>query len=266
MVKISQREREISPSCRRDPHTYILWSLRRRPSASARFVRDQGPPIASRHDMTLPFTADEFFDVFAAYNARLWPVALILWVVTAYAVMRSRDGATRPGFIPGVLAFHWVWSGLAYHAAFFSRINPAAWMFAGLFVLEGGLLTWYGVVHHRFQLRRGSSCRQALSWALIAYALLYPAIARAEGHAFPRLPIFGVPCPTTILTIGFLLAADRSLPRLVAVIPLLWACIGGSAAFLFGVRADLMLLASATILAVDTILRPTGLDDSRLAR
>ena len=87
------------------------------------------------------------------------------------------------------------------------------------------------------------------------YTLLYPAIARAEGHAFPRLPIFGVPCPTTILTIGFLLAADRSLPRLVAVIPLMWAFIGGSAAFLFGVRADLMLLASGVALAVD-LVRP----------
>ena len=26
--------------------------------------------------MTLPFTRDEFFDVFAAYNQRLWPFAL----------------------------------------------------------------------------------------------------------------------------------------------------------------------------------------------
>jgi hypothetical protein len=64
-----------------------------------------------------------------------------------------------------------------------------------------------------------------------------------------------VPCPTTILTIGFLLAVDRSLPRLVAVIPLLWAFIGGSAAFLFGVRADLMLLAAGVALAVD-LIRP----------
>ena len=83
--------------------------------------------------------------------------------------------------------------------------------------------------------------------------MLYPAIARAEGHAFPRLPTFGVPCPTTILTIGFLLAADRSLPRLVAVIPLVWAVIGGSAAFLLGVRADLMLVAAGIALAVDMI-------------
>jgi len=90
--------------------------------------------------------------------------------------------------------------------------------------------------------------------------LLYPAIVRAEGHAFPRLPTFGVPCPTTILTIGFLLAADRSLPRLVAVIPFVWAFIGGSAAFLLGVRADLMLLAAGIALAVGMI-RPRRAKD-----
>jgi uncharacterized protein DUF6064 len=204
--------------------------------------------------MTLPFTGDEFFDVLAAYNERLWPFVLMLWLVTAYAVvMLARARPVRPWLIAGLLAFHWAWSGLAYHAAFFSRINPAAWVFAGLFLLEAGLLVWYGVVHHRFQVSRGPIFQQVLSCGLIGYALLYPAIARAEGHAFPRLPIFGVPCPTTILTIGLLLAADRSLPRLVAVVPLIWAFIGGSAAFLFGVRADLMLLAAGLALAVDLI-------------
>jgi len=206
--------------------------------------------------MTLPFTSAEFFDVLAAYNGRLWPFALTLWLLTAAAVIAlARARPVRPWFVPGLLALHWAWSGMAYHAAFFSRINPAAWVFSGLFVLEAGLLVWYGVAHQRFLLSRGSFFQQALSWGLVAYALLYPAIARAQGHAFPRLPTFGVPCPTTILTIGLLLAADRSLPRLVAVIPLMWAFIGGSAAFLFGVRADLMLIAAGVALAVDLIRR-----------
>jgi hypothetical protein len=100
----------------------------------------------------------------------------------------------------------------------------------GVFVLEAGLLVWHGVVHQRFQLSRGPSFQRVLSWGLIAYALLYPAIARADGHAFPRL---------------------------VAVVPLIWAFIGGSAAFVFGVRADLMLLACGVALAVD-LIRPRG--------
>jgi hypothetical protein len=155
--------------------------------------------------------------------------------------------------MPAVLAVHWAWSGLAYHAAFFSTINPAAWLFAGLFLVEAGLLFWYGVAGGRLRLSVGLSVRGILSWALIVYALLYPAIARGEGRVFPRLPTFGVPCPTTILTIGFLLAADRTLPRSVAVIPMMWACVGASAAFLFGVHADLMLAAAGIVLAVDIL-------------
>jgi|SoimicmetaTmtHMA_FD_contig_51_1541423_length_1566_multi_2_in_0_out_0_2 Family of unknown function (DUF6064) len=204
--------------------------------------------------MTLPFTSDEFFDVLAAYNQRLWPYALGLWLVTLCAVIAMiRVKPRRPWWMPAVLALHWAWSGLAYHAAFFSTINPAAWLFAGLFLVEAGLLFWYGVVRRRLRLSGGLSVRGVLSWALIVYALLYPAIARGEGRVFPRLPTFGVPCPTTILTIGFLLAADRTLPRSVAVIPMMWAFVGGSAAFLFGVHADLMLAAAGIVLAVDIL-------------
>jgi hypothetical protein len=104
--------------------------------------------------MTLPFTPDEFFDVFAAYNGRLWPVVLMLWLVTAYAVMMlTRARPVRPWFIPGLLAFHWAWSGLAYHAAFFSRINPAAWVFAVCLCSRPGC--WSGTA----SFTKGSSCR-----------------------------------------------------------------------------------------------------------
>jgi hypothetical protein len=33
--------------------------------------------------MRLPFTADEFFDVFGAYNLLFWPAAFALWVLSA---------------------------------------------------------------------------------------------------------------------------------------------------------------------------------------
>ena len=52
---------------------------------------------------------------------------------------------------------------------------------------------------------------------------------------------FGVPCPTALLTVGFLFAVDPPWPLTVAAIPLLWAFIGGSASVQLGVRADLML-------------------------
>jgi Family of unknown function (DUF6064) len=62
--------------------------------------------------MTLPFTPDEFFDVLSAYNERLWPFVVMLWLVTGYAVvMLIRARPVRPWLIPELLAFHWAWSG-----------------------------------------------------------------------------------------------------------------------------------------------------------
>ena len=127
------------------------------------------------------------------------------------------------------------------HAAFFSRINPAAWLFSGLFVAESVLLMWFGVLRGRLRFSPVGSPRHILAWFLIAYALVYPVVALADGHSFPRMPTYGVPCPTALLTIGLFFAVDPPLPVLIAVVPILWALVGGSAAVLFGVRADLML-------------------------
>ena len=203
--------------------------------------------------MSLPFSRDAFFAVFAAYNEALWPFAVVLWLLTASAFLLLVRDRARPGFISGLLAIHWAWAGLVYHAAFFSRINPAAWVFGGLFLLEAGLLGWHGVVRRRFPFSRRDRIHDILSSALIAYALLYPVIARANGHVYPETPTFGVPCPTTILTIGFLMAANAPLPWGVTLIPIVWGFIGGSAAPLLGVHADWMLLAAGMLLLLDQI-------------
>ena len=73
--------------------------------------------------MSLPFTRTEFFDVFAAYNESFWPFAIALWLLTIGAVValiRDSRGAAR--FLSLVLAIHWAWVGVIYHAAFFSTI------------------------------------------------------------------------------------------------------------------------------------------------
>ena len=186
--------------------------------------------------MLLPFTRDQFLDVFAAYNEYLGPVVVVLWLATVCALVPlflDRPAAAR--LIGLVLTVHWAWAALVYHAAFFSRINPAAWLFSGLFLTQAILFGWHTIVRGRLRLSRGRSARHWISQFLLIYALAYPFLALAEGNDLPRSPTFGVPCPTTILTIGLLLTAE-SLPITITVIPILWAFIGGSAAFLLCAR------------------------------
>jgi Family of unknown function (DUF6064) len=201
----------------------------------------------------LPFTPDQFFDVFAAYNRSLWPVALALWVLAlASAIALAMRPHERARFILVMLAVQWLWAGMAYHAAFFTAINPAAWLFSALFVAEGGMFAGYGLARNQMQFRPAGSPRHVVAWTLILYALLYPLGAQMEGHAFPRGPTFGVPCPTTLLTVGLLLAVTP-LPVVLAVIPILWCVIGGSAAFVLGVRTDLMLIVAGIALTISLL-------------
>jgi hypothetical protein len=187
-----------------------------------------------------PFTTHEFFEVFARYNLALWPAALGLWIVTVVIVLRFWNGRVSPSTMSRLLAFHWAWSGIAYHAAFFTEINPAAWLFAILFLLQAGLFIRARALPDMPPSTR-FTVRQAIGSSLIVYALAYPALNWMQGHAFPRIPMFGVPCPTTILTAGVLLSHYRIVPWWLAAIPVGWSIVGGSGAWLFTVHADWVL-------------------------
>jgi hypothetical protein len=202
----------------------------------------------------LPFTPADFFDVFGRYNTSLWPAALVLWVVSAAfvaAAIRMREPPHRA--LSALLAVHWAWSGLAYHAAFFTRINPAAWLFAALFLAQAGLFVWRGVLQGRLRFSTSGSPRGVVAGALVIYSFLYPVANLTLGMTYPRVPIFGVPCPTTIFTTGLLLAASPPDWRL-AAIPVLWSMAGGSAALLLGVRADLILFVAGGLLVANVVV------------
>jgi hypothetical protein len=201
--------------------------------------------------MTLPFSESAFLDVFGAYNVRLWPVVAVLWALTAAMVGRWLGGRTEGRPLLAVLAFHWLWSGVAYHWGFFRSINPAATVFAALFVVQGAAFAWVAVMSpSRFQI--APSVRGVLGAALAVYGLIYPFLGLAFGLRYPRLPLFGVPCPTALVTAGLLLTAT-GIPRLVNVVPFVWAAIGAFAATLLGIRADLALVPACALLIVDTI-------------
>jgi len=86
---------------------------------------------------------------------------------------------------------------------------------------------------------------RAVGPALVAYALLlYPSIAMMSGQRYPAMPTFGLPCPTTIFTLG-LLMWTRAAPTILLIIPLLWALIATQVAVQFAVYEDFGLTLAA---------------------
>ena len=202
----------------------------------------------------MPFTVGQFFDVFARYNTALGP-----WVVLAYAAGIAvvacvwRGGEVSSRWIAAMLALLWTFVGVVYHSVFFAPINPAAWLFALLFIAQGALLAEAAVSEGDWTFeRRGWPA--ALGVAAMAYALIvYPLLGLALGHGYPRSPLFGVaPCPLTIFTLGVLMVA-RHAPRRLFVVPIAWSGIGGSAAWLLDVPEDFGLIA-AGLLTVAVLL------------
>lgn len=221
--------------------------------------------------MQLPFDARQFFDVFARYNTAVWPAQLALFLAGLVAVLlalRPRAGSDR--MIGGILGGLWLWMGAVYHLAFFRRINPAATLFGLLFLAEGLLLLTLGGWRRRLRLVWTPTAAGALGAALLAYAVvLYPVLGYVLGHRFPAAPTFGLPCPTTILTLGLLAWSKPPAPWSVLVIPLLWSVVGASAAMQLQVWEDIGLPVAGglvLVLALKSARGPTPVGPPRHPR
>ena len=100
----------------------------------------------------IPFTVDQFFEVFARYNEGVWPMQIILTVLAIAIIIllfRARHYSSR--LIAAVLSFFWAWMAVAYHFASFTPINPAAWFFGAFFLVGALWFAWIGVLKNKLQ-------------------------------------------------------------------------------------------------------------------
>lgn len=191
--------------------------------------------------MTPPFSASEFFAVFARYNQTFWPLPLIYGLGAVAAVLMALRRPESGRAVVAFLGFLWAWMAVAYHWLFFREINPAAAAFAGVFLAAAAGLIWFAW-RRRVRLDPRSGRLAAVGWGFVVYALVvYPVVGHFLGHAYPAQPTFGLPCPTTIYTMGVLLWVRGRVPWGLLVIPALWSVIGFSAVWSFGVLQDAVL-------------------------
>ncbi|HTO03870.1 MAG TPA: DUF6064 family protein, partial [Opitutus sp.] len=93
--------------------------------------------------MNLPFSREQFYEVFACYNEAVWPAPLWLMGMAALSITailwRWRHTDRLVGMVLGIL---WLWSGVMYHLVFFRSVNPAALIFGLLFVVQSTVFFW----------------------------------------------------------------------------------------------------------------------------
>ncbi len=199
--------------------------------------------------MAIPFTPEQFHQVFRDYNQAVWPaqwlfVGMALMAVAAAFVPRPRSGIV----VSCILGILWAWMALVYHSMFFARINPGAYAFAAFFMIGSSVFFWQGVVRRKLTFQWALGAKSVIGVVLISFALfVYPIWSAQSGHPFPETPTFGLPCPTTIFSIGMLCFAKPPMPRSTLIVPLLWCLVGAQAAFEFGVEPDLALIAAFAV-------------------
>ncbi len=198
--------------------------------------------------MNLPFTPAEFFTVLRKYNIAVWPlppVFILLAMVVVFLLVKNNRRASK--LSSGLLAFLWVWMGIAYHLVFFTTINNAAWLFGGLFIAQGLLFLFAGIFTGRLVFHFSMDVYGITGILLVLFALFgYPAAGLYFGRIFPFSPTFGLPCPTTIFSWGLLLLTKKC-PVYVLLIPLAWSVVGFSASYLLGIKEDVSLLVAALL-------------------
>jgi hypothetical protein len=190
--------------------------------------------------MNLPFSLADFLNVFKNYNQSIFPLQIVFYLVAflcIYLLFTRNKSATR--LISITLAFLWLWMGIVYHIIFFSEINTAAYIFGGLFILQGIMFTGCGLIRKKLSFEYTKSIYNYVGLIFLLYALIiYPVLGTFLGHAYPYSPTFGLPCPTTIFTFGILLFTNKKMPWHLLIIPLLWSIVGFTAALKLTIYED----------------------------
>jgi hypothetical protein len=175
-------------------------------------------------------------------------VAYLLGLAAVYLVLKPGKRSGR--IISAILAFMWIWNGIAYHLVSFTTINKAAYAFGGLFIVQAVLFLMNGVVKGNLDFHyRGKGIFSIAGLAAIIYSMaVYPILGMIAGHAYPHSPMFGIaPCPTTIFTFGLLLLTKPGIARYLLIIPFIWSLIGFVAAINLGITEDIGLLAAGVV-------------------
>jgi len=204
----------------------------------------------------LPFTTDQFLDVFARYNVAVWPAQLFVYLLGVLCIILALRRSTYSSLIISlILSVFWLWMGVVYHFLFFSKINQAAWMFGSLFILQSLIFIYVGVIRHNLSFHFRRDAFGIGGAVLLTYALIiYPTLGYLHGREYPAAPTFGLPCPTTIFTLGFLLWAKAKVRLYVVIVPLFWSVVGFFAAFSLTIMEDYGLLGAGLVASTLFIL------------
>jgi hypothetical protein len=124
----------------------------------------------------MPFTKEQFIEVFVRYNTAVFPFQAILILLALVAIALSvRRFSFSNKTISIILTLFWLWTGIVYHLFYFTRINKAAYLFGLLYIIQSILFLYSGVIKNQLNFRFKFDIYGILGIVFMLYALIiYP--------------------------------------------------------------------------------------------
>ncbi len=192
----------------------------------------------------VPFTAEVLASLHAGINIDLWPLRLLgLAMALAVVVRVWRYRPPDDRFTATVLTIFWLWNGLAYMGHYRAELDWAAPGYGLLFVVEGALLTWFGIVRPRIGFDRAGRSARAMGGMMAVFALVALPLLTwfVTGDPEGAETVGLLPTPTTVFTLGVLVMVGIGAPRILFLLPLVWSAVGGALGWVSGSWLELCL-------------------------
>ncbi len=202
--------------------------------------------------MKTPFSQEQFFSVFEAYNTEVFPMQIVILALGFIALLLLKyKHRLKDKFIGAFLGFIWLWAGIVYQIIYFSPINQAAMVFGMIFIIQGILLLLDTFAFKRLAFSFNINFSGGIGAFLVIFGLLiYPLIGWLIERSVPHIISAGLPFPTVIITFGFFALATTMIRWYSMIIPFIWAIISLGAVTNFGIYQDYMLIISAIVVAL----------------
>ena len=179
----------------------------------------------------MPFSPQTYYRMFESYHEAVWPLHLVVLaiVIAVFMLLRRRDRWTGIA-ISALLAAGWVWVGVAFHIQRYAQINWVATYFGAAFIVQAGLLIWYGVIRRQLTFPGPDDETGRLGPAVLVVALVVPPVAvLAQDRGWSQVDLAWLtPDATAMMTLALLLGATPRSPRLLLVVPLAWCAVAAA--------------------------------------
>jgi len=207
--------------------------------------------------MKIPFTTEQFFEIIEKYNVALFPLQLVIILLGILSVILLHSSKNyKNKFIGSFLGFLWIWIGIAYHLVFFTAINKAAYAFGALFILQGLFFIFETYSRKKLEFKFNGNVTDFIAYFFLIFGLaIYPILIYFLENSLETTIALGLPCPSTIMTFGFLMLTTRKFPKYLLIIPALWTIVGTSAAINFDVYPDFLMVISAIVAIIYLVIR-----------